>query len=105
MPKLRNQLRLTWSSPWDLSLSLLWRHVDDVQGRNEFHDSIDARDYFDIAGLWEITQRMRLRAGINNLFDEEPPIVANVAPGTGNTFASLYDPLGQYWFLGLQVGF
>ena len=46
--------------------------------------------------------KIEVRAGMNNVFDEEPPIVGQAAGpsifGNGNTFPGLYDTLGRYWF-------
>ena len=41
-------------------------------------------------------------AAINNLFDEEPPIVGGTI---GQTQPGTYDILGRYYYLGVQLGF
>jgi outer membrane receptor protein involved in Fe transport len=106
-PELRNHMRLTWISPWNLTISALWRHFDSIDGKTAFDEDFDAYDYFDIAGIWEINDSMMLRAGVNNVTDEEPPR-AEASPsigGNGNTLPGMYDALGQYWFAGLTVSF
>ena len=100
--KLRNYLRVYWHTPWDLSLSALWRHFDDVEHFYIPGEKIDAYDYVDMALTWDISDTTRLRFGVNNVFDEDPPVVVG---RHGNTAGGIYDALGQYWFAGLTVEF
>jgi outer membrane receptor protein involved in Fe transport len=49
-----------------------------------------------------------LRAGINNLFDKDPPAIAQgllSSFGNGNTYPGVYDPLGRMLFVGLTAKF
>jgi outer membrane receptor protein involved in Fe transport len=50
-----------------------------------------------------------VRAGVNNIFDKDPPIVANAADagvvGNGNTYPGVYDALGRTFFVGLTAKF
>ena len=71
---------------------------------------LDSIDYFDLAGVWDIMDdTISLRAGVNNIMDEEPPIAGNAAGpsinGNGNVFPGMYDALGRYYFLGATVRF
>jgi hypothetical protein len=46
--------------------------------------------------------------GINNVMDEDAPIILSGVPGntTGtDTDADVYDPIGRTWFAGLQWTF
>jgi outer membrane receptor protein involved in Fe transport len=113
----QNNLRTTWITPWNLTASLMWRHIGEVDDINVGGDGVvgsngldlDATDYFDLAGIWEVTDWASLRAGVNNMFDEEPPIAGNLASaeiqGNGNIFPGMYDALGRYWYFGVEVGF
>jgi outer membrane receptor protein involved in Fe transport len=107
IPEIRNNLRLTWLTPWNLTISGLWRHIDGVDAQNtNFAEDLDEVDYLDLAALWTINDNLTLRAGINNVFDEEPPLATGFIQGRdGNTLPNLYDPLGQYWFAGVSVRF
>ena len=130
-PKWRHKLRVTWDSPWDVAVSVSWRHLSGVKldlntanpllngscGSSGYPcpDLIDASipsyDYFDIAANWEVTKGIELRAGINNLFDKDPPVVdANsygiAGPaqfGNGNTYPGVYDAMGRSLFLGITA--
>ncbi len=121
-PEWRHKLRLTWTTPWDFDFSLNWRHLSGVDldqntdqallaGPSDKVDShLDAFDYFDIAVNWSVREGISLHAGVNNVFDKDPPVVdANVfgvsAPpfGNGNTFPGVYDSLGRTIFVGLTI--
>ena len=108
-PDLRNKLRVIWETPWDLALTGMWRYTSKVEDLNETDIDLKAASYFDLSAVWDATGNTQVRFGINNLFDEEPPIAGNGAgpsiSGNGNTFPGMYDALGQYWFLAAGVTF
>ena len=61
---------------------------------------------------WRLKDHFGVRAGVNNVFDKQPPLLdANSfgisAPpfGNGNTYPQVYDPLGRVFFLGLTADF
>jgi iron complex outermembrane recepter protein len=121
----RHRFRTTWSTPWDLDLSLAWRHLSEnkYEGNdsqpslnNGFFDAADAvipsYDYFDVAFEWSMTDNIRITGGINNLGDNDPPVLdSNVlgvsAPpfGNANTFPVIYDSLGREVFIGVTTQF
>jgi iron complex outermembrane recepter protein len=103
-PRWRHKLRVTWSSPWDVDLSVEWRYV----GKVDFPaNNIPAFNYFDLSGNWTVRDGVDLRAGVSNLFDKEPPAVGSAlaaAPfGNGNTFPGTYDALGRTIFVGATI--
>jgi iron complex outermembrane receptor protein len=133
-PEYRHKLRATWDSPWDFSLSLDWRYLSGVgfagNVTNPFLQKsgyapnagfaplqpviagghIPDFSYFDLAGNWSPTPTLTFTAGINNLFDKDPPLVASggVVGGptgqlNGNTFPGVYDPLGRYAFVSAAI--
>ncbi|MGH7010793.1 MAG: TonB-dependent receptor domain-containing protein, partial [Caulobacteraceae bacterium] len=115
LPSWKHKLRVTWSTPWDgLELSVAWRYTGAVNldtGQTGCADChIEAYNWFDLAGQWRFRDRYTFRAGVNNIFDRDPPIVSttNACPSTfctGNTFPQVYDPLGRYIFVGLTADF
>lgn len=59
--------------------------------------------YFDLRGTYDITDRVTLRVGVNNLLDEEPQIYSpNIQ---SNTDPSTYDVLGRRYFIGINARF
>jgi iron complex outermembrane recepter protein len=121
----RHRFRVTWGTSWDVDLSVAWRYIsenkyegNDSQAslNNGFFDAADATipayDYFDIAFEWAMTDNIRITGGINNLTDQDPPVLdSNVlgvsAPpyGNGNTFPVIYDSLGREGFISMTTRF
>ena len=120
-PKWRHKLRGTWATPWSVDLAMTWRHIDKVNHEKTSSNpllndpklpatdrTMGMRDYIDIAGSWTINKTLSLRAGINNIFDRDPPLVGSGTAdpsifGNGNTFPGTYDTLGRAIFLNLAV--
>jgi len=120
LPDWRHVLRATWNAPWGFDLSLAWRYIAaarlDATSSNPFlaapfaaaDAGLAARNYFDLSVNWRLSWRLQIRAGVNNLFDIDPPVVGVGATGVfpttnGNTFPGLYDCLGRFAFLGLTA--
>lgn len=129
-PEWRHKARLTWTTPFtygewfkDFSLSLQWRHVnkvtldafsDDPQLNNpglqyETDRVLKSRDYFDLTASWTMRDNLNFRAGVNNLFDVDPPLNGSsncpTGPCNGNTWPQVYDAFGRYIFVGLTADF
>lgn len=119
-PEWRHRLRGSWLTPWNVELALTWRHFDKVLidttssnpllagSANPGDRELGARDYIDVAATWTATKWLTVRAGINNLFDRDPPLTSQSGPsifGNGNTFPQVYDALGRRIFLGLTAKF
>jgi outer membrane receptor protein involved in Fe transport len=132
-PKWRHKLRVTWSSPWDVDFSVAWRYIGEVgldadttnglvgggpgattcggrtiHGVGDCWDSrINAFNYFDLAASWTVREGVELRAGVNNVFDKDPPVIGTsqlpVVIGNGNTFPGEYDALGRTVFLSATI--
>jgi len=129
-PEWRHKFRVTWRTPleygeWfkDFSVSLQWRHFnkvtldaysDDPQLNNpglqyESDRVLRSRDYFDLTASWTVRDNLNFRAGVNNIFDKDPPLTGAsncpVGPCNGNTWPQLYDSFGRYAFIGLTADF
>lgn len=104
-PAFRNVLRTTWNTPWNVGLSLNWRHISKVKDLDG-DKNLGARDYFDLTGTWDVNSSVMLMVGANNLFDKTPPIAGDGAGpslfGNGNIFPGMYDALGRYMFARIQ---
>jgi iron complex outermembrane recepter protein len=96
------------------SFSMRWRHLPSVMNAgkvlNPSSTVLDtkANDQFDIFGSWRFSDQLQLRAGIENLFDQDPPIVGAAPPSVsaaGQTDSSVYDILGRRFFVGLTAKF
>ena len=120
-PSWRHNMRFTWIPPSsNASVSLNWRYFGStdlsVNSNNQFlhgdpieiNDKIKAYNYFDLAGDWKLNDSLQLRAGINNLLDKEPPVIAAgllSSFGNGNTYPGVYDPMGRLLYAGMSFTF
>jgi outer membrane receptor protein involved in Fe transport len=114
-PLWRHRLRTSWQTPWDVDLSLTWRHYSEVEGltgpnaempANQLDRTLSAESYFDLAANWAITDKAGVTLGINNVLDDNPSVSGSVGTtGNGNTFPQTYDALGRYVFLRATVDF
>ncbi|MDP3080802.1 MAG: TonB-dependent receptor [Brevundimonas sp.] len=116
-PEWRHRARATWLTPWDLDLSATWRYYGEVDNdaQTETYGAVtvprldrhfDAENYLDLAAVWQVMDTVTLRAGVNNVLDNDPQISYNVGTtGNGNTFPQLYDSLGRYFFFSVTANF
>jgi iron complex outermembrane receptor protein len=124
-PKWRHKLRVSWNTPWPLSVSGQWRYIGSVSydGNspnpalnegvvNVIDGKIPSYSYFDISGTWKVNDKMTVRGGVNNVFSKNPPVldsnnfpVAGPPFGNGNTYPQVYDSLGRFLFIGLTANF
>jgi outer membrane receptor protein involved in Fe transport len=111
-PFWRHKLRVTWTSPFAFNLSAQWRLVGSVKevlgGTAGVADSkLPTISYFDLAGTYDVFDNLQLRAGVNNVLDQDPPIVGSeirgAVFGNGNTYPGQYDALGRTFFVGGTV--
>jgi outer membrane receptor protein involved in Fe transport len=108
-PKWRHNLRVTYQSPSNWSLSGRWRFVGGA--KLEAYDgnpflvgplyiptaSIKDYSYFDLSATVAPTDRVSMRVGVQNLLDKDPP--------PGNTYSGTYTYLGRYMYIGATLGF
>jgi iron complex outermembrane recepter protein len=101
-----------------LNVGLNWRHMPEqiaaARATNPEATTLPTKSYdlFNLNGSWRFTDTLRLRGGIDNLFDTDPPLTArnpnnpgNPSNGTGVTNAANYDALGRRYFVGIAVTF
>ena len=128
-PRWRHNLRTTWSTPRNLDMSLTWRYIGSVSLDNNdsnpllfghtfqdqntgaptydyFNARIQAYSYLDLSASWTVRKGIELRAGINNLFDKDPPLITSelVSGGANNTYET-YDTLGRQVFAAFTARF
>jgi iron complex outermembrane receptor protein len=98
----------------DWNVNLMWRHLPSIHDASYARNpnttiyGVNSYDIFDLFGGWDITGRLTVRAGVDNLFDRIPPVVGANPPlnaNGGNTNAGFYDTLGRRYFIGLKARF
>jgi iron complex outermembrane receptor protein len=65
---------------------------------------IDPVTYVDVAAQWQVTANLRLRAGVDNVFEAEPRLLGSDQV-QANTDPSRYDVFGRRVFMGVDVRF
>jgi outer membrane receptor protein involved in Fe transport len=121
IPELKGTTRLSWNTG-PLGLSLRHRYIASVTtdrwvlpesaGANPdpavlltyTNPHFPAMHYFDLSGTLDFGDKVQAYGGVNNLTNEDPPIVAGFG-GYGNTFPATYDFAGMTFFLGINVKF
>ncbi|WP_332639934.1 TonB-dependent receptor plug domain-containing protein [Brevundimonas sp.] len=117
-PDYRHRARATWVTPWDLDLSATWRHFSEVEiavlgvdgslnnGGTRIDRYFDAENYLDLAATWQVMDTVTIRAGVNNVLDNDPQLSTSVGTtGNGNTYPQIYDAMGRYFFFGVTANF
>jgi outer membrane receptor protein involved in Fe transport len=73
-----------------------WMYIDQV---TEFF-LMPSMQYNNFAAEWSLSDHVQLYGGINNVWDEEPPMFEN---GNSNTDTARYDIAGRTYFLGASI--
>ena len=111
IPEWRHRARMQWVTPVEgLEVSGTWRYVGavdlDTGATGRVDSTLDAQNYFDLAGTWGATDYATFRFGVNNVLDQDPPLSASVGTtGNGNTYPQSYDAMGRYVFVGATLDF
>lgn len=117
-PEWRHRARATWISPWNVDISATWRYFGEVEvavlgangslnnGGTRIDRYFDAENYLDLAATWQVRDTVTVRAGVNNILDNDPQLTLSAGTtGNGNTYPQLYDSLGRYFFFGVTADF
>jgi outer membrane receptor protein involved in Fe transport len=77
------------------------RFGDDTNVKDSYF-AFDARYYSNLQVKYRWEDTYQFYAGINNLWDEQPPMILAGIPGNRN---ANYDIIGRYWYLGIRAEF
>ncbi|MGH8249680.1 MAG: TonB-dependent receptor plug domain-containing protein [Steroidobacteraceae bacterium] len=115
----KGQTALLYSvGPWDFTWE--WNYIGDSKplssdplfsfdvGAYNVHDLQLAFDFGNGGQQESMLGGTRLYIGANNVFDEDAPVILSGVPGnvTGtDTDASVYNPIGRTWYVGLNFSF
>lgn len=88
----KHRLSLGWGlDAWNVQVS--WRRIGDVDYASDRTIGFSAQNYIDVAASWQATGELELSAGVDNLFDKEPPVPS--AGATRFNTVSGYDVVGR----------
>jgi outer membrane receptor protein involved in Fe transport len=62
------------------------------------NDNIGDEQYLDVSAVFRFMDTHDLVVGMNNIFDEEPPLVGGSITTNANTVSGFWDTLGRYMF-------
>jgi iron complex outermembrane receptor protein len=94
-------------------VGLRWRHLPEVKNgayvtnRNTLNLPTDSYNVFDAFASYTFNERYQLRAGIDNLLNEDPAIVGATPTdsNSSSTIGGYYDTLGRRLYVGLRMEF
>jgi outer membrane receptor protein involved in Fe transport len=64
-----------------------------------------AQTYHNLEVGYKLPWNMRIRAGVDNLFDKQPPIMYQNNTADGNTDPQTFDTVGRYYWTNLTINF
>ncbi|GLK50898.1 TonB-dependent receptor plug domain-containing protein [Maricaulis virginensis] len=110
-PEYKHVAQASWY--WgNLTTSLRWRHIGGVDIEPSYAGfvsdrelSIDSYNYFDVTFGYDVSETVRVSLGLQNVMDEEPPVLTSTSSEQANTYPATYDPFGRRLFLGANLRF
>ena len=106
IPRWRSMSRLGYDRG-ALGGFLRWQHIDAMRDARYRDFRVPTHDYFDVGASYAFDtgwlRGLSVTAGIENLFDEEPPLFPSYPQS--NTDPSQYDVLGRRYFVSARYRF
>ncbi len=101
-PEWRHTATATYDSNEWWAITGRWRFYDDVyyDGSADLiaNDNIGNEQYLDVSAVFRFMDTHDLVVGVNNIFDEEPPLIGGSLATNANTVSGFWDTLGRYMF-------
>jgi len=125
----RHNASFFYNTPWDVQVTALWRFLSEVDRIDSidtgtgaittFSDAgngnltsavLESQSYLDLAVFWDATDNIQLRFGVNNVLDNDPPLVPSFGPSPtanveGNTVAGVFESAGRFLFVDAKFNF
>jgi outer membrane receptor protein involved in Fe transport len=103
-PEWRHVASATYDSNEWWAVTGRWRYYDELTYPDTTdliaNDNLKVEQYFDLSAIVRFMGNHDVRFGVNNVLDEEPPLVGGTLVGGINNANSIaiYDQLGRYFF-------
>ena len=101
-PDWRHTASATYDSTGWWALTARWRYlgaIDYVGTTDQIaQKNLTAQNYFDLNAVFRFMDTHDFVIGVNNVMDEEPPLLGNTLSANGNTQVGFYDSLGRYLY-------
>jgi outer membrane receptor protein involved in Fe transport len=105
LPEYKHRIAATYGRD-SLTAQVVWRYIgevdDDTDAKDFTVETIDAESYIDGSVQYTLDAGLSLQAGVQNLFDVDPPVLGGNAQ-QANTWPATYDVFGRTYFL--RVGY
>lgn len=106
-PDYKHRAAFSWAND-KLTAQLVWRYIgsaeDDDEGTEYTVEEIGDESYFDFSGSYQFNDTYSVTFGIDNLFDNEPPILGDNQE-QANTYPATYDVFGRTYFAKFNASF
>jgi iron complex outermembrane recepter protein len=107
-PDFKAMLAVTYDSG-PLMLRSQVRHLGSLEPLPAIADAtpvvVGSTTYVDFSASFDFNERVQVYAGIDNAFDEQPPLLTSSWGGDANTDVTMYDVIGRRYFLGMRAKF
>ncbi len=108
IPEYKHRVTTRWMDG-AFTAQVLWRYIGAVDddgglGFTPAVAEVDAFNYFDASGSYQLNDSVRLTVGIDNLFDEKPPIMGDNQE-QANTYPATYDVFGRTYWANIRAAF
>ncbi len=102
-PEWRHTVSVSYDSDEFGSVEGRWRFFGgvDYDGSTDTiaqEEMSDSQSYFDLNAVFRFMDNHDVTVGINNVLDEEPPMVGGTLTTNANTIAGFYDTLGRFLY-------
>ena len=109
-PEWRHTASISYDSNEFWSLEARWRYFGgvDYDGTTDTiaqANMSDSQSYFDLNAVFQFMDNHDVTVGVNNVLDEEPPMVGGTLTTNANTYAGFYDTLGRFLYAKATVRF
>jgi outer membrane receptor protein involved in Fe transport len=114
VPEFRFTSRLSWADG-PLTTSIRLRHIGESENDKIANgiadastitlDRLKAKNYVDLTLAYDLTDKISLTAGMNNVFNVKPQIIDDDNDEQSSTYPSTYNPLGRDFFISASVSF
>jgi len=89
-----------WSAGWSVRMI---GEADDENGGGPIGSSVDNIFYHSLHYSYDVSEKLKLSLGVDNLFDEEAPFITSW--NDANTDVFTYDLMGQRWYMQASYAF
>jgi len=109
-PEWRHTASVSYDSNEWWSVEGRWRYFGgvDYDGTTDTiaqSEMSDSQSYFDLNAVFQFMDNHDVTIGVNNVLDEEPPMVGGTLTTNANTYAGFYDTLGRFLYAKATVRF